>query len=198
MVEINRGPVITQFGVEPDFIENNRGRTRVRVGKIASLADDLAPSVALGLRARVSRGLARRLRVDYAVQDTALPEGFQPPTGRAKPWGTGHALVAATPFLEGPFAVLNADDFYGAGTYRILAEWLGRPSPRQEQALKLLREIAEPLRKEQQKQQEEQEQEQEQQEDQEQSQDGEGEEDFPAQVGNPKHVGHQAEHRCPL
>jgi S-DNA-T family DNA segregation ATPase FtsK/SpoIIIE len=42
VVEINRGPVITQFGVEPDFIENNKGRTRVRVSKITALADDLA------------------------------------------------------------------------------------------------------------------------------------------------------------
>jgi S-DNA-T family DNA segregation ATPase FtsK/SpoIIIE len=42
VVEINRGPTITQFGVEPDFIESRGGRTRVRVGKIAALADDLA------------------------------------------------------------------------------------------------------------------------------------------------------------
>ncbi len=42
VVEINRGPTITQYGVEPAFVENNRGRTRVRVSKIASLADDLS------------------------------------------------------------------------------------------------------------------------------------------------------------
>ncbi|MDX1435707.1 MAG: DNA translocase FtsK 4TM domain-containing protein [Anaerolineales bacterium] len=42
IVEINRGPTITQFGVEPDYLETRSGRTRVRVGKIASLADDLA------------------------------------------------------------------------------------------------------------------------------------------------------------
>jgi S-DNA-T family DNA segregation ATPase FtsK/SpoIIIE len=51
VVEINRGPVITQFGVEPDFIETRNGRMRVRVGKIASLADDLA----LALSARTIR-----------------------------------------------------------------------------------------------------------------------------------------------
>ena len=51
VVEINRGPTITQFGVEPDFIETRSGRTRVRVGKIASLADDLA----LALSARTIR-----------------------------------------------------------------------------------------------------------------------------------------------
>jgi len=42
VIEINRGPTITQFGVEPDFIETRNGRMRVRVGKIAALADDLA------------------------------------------------------------------------------------------------------------------------------------------------------------
>ena len=46
VVEINRGPTITQFGVEPDFVETRNGRTRVRVGKIAALADDLALSLA--------------------------------------------------------------------------------------------------------------------------------------------------------
>ena len=51
VVEINRGPTITQFGVEPDFVETRSGRTRVRVGKIASLVDDLA----LALSARTIR-----------------------------------------------------------------------------------------------------------------------------------------------
>ena len=51
VVEINRGPTITQFGVEPDFIESRNGRMRVRVGKIAALADDLA----LALSARTIR-----------------------------------------------------------------------------------------------------------------------------------------------
>ena len=46
VVEINRGPTITQFGVEPDFVETRAGRTRVRVGKIAALADDLALAMA--------------------------------------------------------------------------------------------------------------------------------------------------------
>ena len=46
VVEINRGPTVTQFGVEPDFVETRNGRTRVRVGKVASLADDLALALA--------------------------------------------------------------------------------------------------------------------------------------------------------
>jgi hypothetical protein len=87
------------------------------------------------VREVVARGLDRHLQVDYAVQDAALPAGFRPPAGRTKPWGTGHALLAAAPYLDGPCAVLNADDFYGAGTYRILADWLGTPRPASEHAL---------------------------------------------------------------
>ena len=68
------------------------------------------------VREVVARGLGRHLQVDFAVQDAALPAGFRPPAGRTKPWGTGHALLAAAPSLDGPCAVLNADDFYGAGT----------------------------------------------------------------------------------
>ena len=87
------------------------------------------------VREVVARGLGRHLQVDFAVQDAALPAGFRPPAGRTKPWGTGHALLAAAPSLDGPCAVLNADDFYGAGTYRILADWLGAPRPASEHAL---------------------------------------------------------------
>jgi dTDP-glucose pyrophosphorylase len=87
------------------------------------------------VREAVGRGLGRHLQVDYAVQDAALPAGFEEPEGRTKPWGTGHALFAASPYLNRPFAVLNADDFYGAATYRILADWLGAPHPPGEHAL---------------------------------------------------------------
>jgi hypothetical protein len=87
------------------------------------------------VREAADRGLSRHLRVDYAVQDARLPAGFQPPPGRTKPWGTGHALLAAAPYLDGPFAVLNADDFYGAATYRILADWIRQSRPRSEHAL---------------------------------------------------------------
>jgi hypothetical protein len=87
------------------------------------------------VREAVDRGMSRHLEVDYAVQDEHLPAGFQPPAGRTKPWGTGHALLSAAPYLDRPFAVLNADDFYGAGSYRLLAEWLHEPRPRGEHAL---------------------------------------------------------------
>jgi hypothetical protein len=76
------------------------------------------------VRAAVGDRIAGRMPLAYAVQGLALPQGVAPPPGRTKPWGTGHALLAAAPQLDGPFAVINADDFYGAGSYRVLAEFL--------------------------------------------------------------------------
>lgn len=61
----------------------------------------------------------------YVIQSLGdLPEGFSPPEGRTKPWGTGHAVLAAREWLDAPFAVANADDYYGADGFRVLAEYL--------------------------------------------------------------------------
>ena len=80
------------------------------------------------MREAVGDRIARGIPVDYAVQDSALPPGFAAPEGRRKPWGTGHATLCAAALVDGPFAVINADDFYGAATYRVLAEFLRAPA----------------------------------------------------------------------
>ena len=57
--------------------------------------------------------------VDYAHQTLdALPAGFSVPEGRQKPWGTGHAVLCARKCIDGPFAVINADDFYGRTAFQ--------------------------------------------------------------------------------
>ena len=77
---------------------------------------------------RVGKKYEKLLKVDYAFQQLDdLPEGFTVPEGREKPWGTGHALLAARDILDTPFAVINADDFYGADSYRQLAGYLSNP-----------------------------------------------------------------------
>ena len=53
-----------------------------------------------------------------------LPEGFSVPDGRTKPWGTTHAVLMAAEAIHEPFAVINADDFYGAESFRVIAEHL--------------------------------------------------------------------------
>ena len=76
-------------------------------------------------RAAVGSRYADRIEVDYAFQSMDdLPGGFTVPEGRVKPWGTGQAVYAARQLLDGPFAVINADDFYGADSYRKLAGYL--------------------------------------------------------------------------
>lgn len=63
--------------------------------------------------------------VEYVYQDLAnLPEGYSVPEGRVKPWGTGHATLSAIDAVDGPFAVINADDYYGPSAYEALYKFL--------------------------------------------------------------------------
>ncbi len=62
---------------------------------------------------------------DYAFQEiTMLPEGFSVPEGRKKPWGTAHALLQVRKLLDCPFAVINADDFYGKEGFKLLHDYM--------------------------------------------------------------------------
>jgi hypothetical protein len=66
-----------------------------------------------------------RIAVEYAFQELdKLPAGFSVPDGRTKPWGTTHAILMAAEVIDEPFAVINADDFYGAEGYRLLVQHL--------------------------------------------------------------------------
>ncbi len=67
----------------------------------------------------------KRVPVEYVFQELEkLPRGFSVPAGRTKPWGTTQAVLMAEGVIKEPFAVINADDFYGAESYRVLAEYL--------------------------------------------------------------------------
>lgn len=73
---------------------------------------------------KVTAGLERYLEVAYVYQETdKLPEGYTVPEGRVKPWGTGHAVLCAKEEIDGDFAVINADDFYGRGAFTTLADF---------------------------------------------------------------------------
>ena len=70
----------------------------------------------------VAARFERHIAVEYVFQELDdLPKGFVAPTGRIKPWGTTHATLMAAGVIHEPFAVINADDFYGAEAYRLLA-----------------------------------------------------------------------------
>ena len=75
-------------------------------------------------RETVGARFAGRIEVAYAFQKMDdLPQGFSIPEGRQKPWGTAHAVRAARHEITGPFAVVNADDFYGSDAYAVIADW---------------------------------------------------------------------------
>ena len=74
----------------------------------------------------IGKRFENKIKVEYAFQDIAdLPAGFTVPEGRTKPWGTAQALLAARHIVNEPFAVINADDFYGRSAYALLAAHLG-------------------------------------------------------------------------
>ena len=71
-----------------------------------------------------------RVQVKYAFQELEpLPEGRVAPVGRSKPWGTGHAVLAAAPLVKESFAVINADDYYGPSGFEKLASFLRQAKP---------------------------------------------------------------------
>ena len=76
-------------------------------------------------RERVGRHAEERFQVFYVFQDLdRLPAGFQVPVGRVKPWGTGHAVACCQGMVTGPFAVINADDFYGPSAFSAVYSYL--------------------------------------------------------------------------
>jgi hypothetical protein len=81
------------------------------------------------VRAHVDEGAGSKVEVVYVHQDLhAVPMGFVVTPGRSKPWGTGQALIAAAPKIEGNFIVANADDFYGREPMASLDAYLAQPS----------------------------------------------------------------------
>ncbi len=76
-------------------------------------------------RELIDGGAGRFMDVEYVFQDLDdIPEGFEVPAERVKPWGTAHAVYSARRALDGPFAVINADDYYGPGAFRVMYDFL--------------------------------------------------------------------------
>ena len=65
------------------------------------------------------------MEVAYVFQELEnIPDGFTVPVGRIKPWGTGHAVLSCIDILDGPFAVINADDYYGPEAFKMIYDYL--------------------------------------------------------------------------
>ena len=77
----------------------------------------------------IGNRLSKVINVKYAFQELSdLPEGFSVPEGRVKPWGTAHAIMAARNVVDGPFAVVNADDYYGPEGFKVIYDYLSQTS----------------------------------------------------------------------
>ncbi len=78
----------------------------------------------------VGKRIANRVKVDYAFQETdKLPEGYTCPADREKPWGTAHAILCCKDLVAEPFAVINADDYYGRSAFQKMADFLRSDTP---------------------------------------------------------------------
>jgi choline kinase len=79
------------------------------------------------VRKHVENIVGGTFQTEFVCQELGqLPEGFRAPPERIKPWGTAHAVLCAAEFVDGPFAVCNADDLYGPGAFRMLREEMSR------------------------------------------------------------------------
>lgn len=73
----------------------------------------------------IGNRIAEKMQVEYVFQDLHnLPEGYSVPKGREKPWGTGHAVLSCLSVVDGSFAVINADDYYGREAFQVIYDFL--------------------------------------------------------------------------
>ena len=75
-------------------------------------------------RERIGDRISDKIKVTYVYQEMKLPDGFAVPAGRAKPFGTGHAILSCIDALDAPFAVINADDYYGSHAFKVMYDYL--------------------------------------------------------------------------
>lgn len=116
---------IDPVGPDGEFIIDYSVFDAIRAGfrKVVFL---IAPGMFEDFEEAIGRRVSGHIETAYAFQslDRLLPEGYAVPEGRVRPWGTSHAVLCCREVVDGPFAMINADDFYGPGAYRIIYDWL--------------------------------------------------------------------------
>lgn len=121
----DRGHVIMDYSI---FDAMRFGFSKVVIVIKHSFAEDF--------KGTIGERIARVFPVEYAYQELdMLPAGFSIPEGRKKPWGTAHATLCAKDAVDGPFCVINADDFYGASAFRKACDFLAAERPASEHAM---------------------------------------------------------------
>ena len=85
----------------------------------------IKPEIEADFKAAIGDRIAKVMEVKYAYQlKEDLPEGYSVPADREKPWGTAHAAMAVRKLVDGPFAIINADDYYGPAAYQEIYDYL--------------------------------------------------------------------------
>ncbi len=106
------GEIILEYSVY-DAIEAGFGKAVFIIKK----------AIEKDFREIIGKRIEKMIDVEYAFQELdKIPAPYTIPEGRVKPWGTGHAILCAREFIDSPFAVINADDFYGRSGYAELAK----------------------------------------------------------------------------
>lgn len=106
---------------------------RAGFGKVVFV---IRESFAADFKDRFESKLKGKIEIEYVYQEIhKLPDGFVLPEGREKPWGTGHAILMAKEVIHEPFAAINADDFYGAEAYKVIADYLRNLTDSQKYAM---------------------------------------------------------------
>lgn len=82
-------------------------------------------SIEAEFKSHIGNRISKQIAVEYVFQELdKLPAGFSVPGGRVKPWGTAHAVLCCSQLIDGPFAVINADDYYGKEAFRMIYDQL--------------------------------------------------------------------------
>lgn len=117
---------LDQFGPNGEAIIDYSIFDAIRAG-FTKVVFIIRPEIEEAFRSRFDAKLAGKIEVAYVYQTVTsyVPEETDI-AGRTKPWGTGHALMCARDEVDGPFAIINADDFYGRDAFAILVQYFAR------------------------------------------------------------------------
>lgn len=97
----------------------------------------IRPDIEKDFKEVIGDRISNIIEVDYAYQTLDLPKDYQVPADRKKPWGTVHAVLAAKDLVDGPFLIINADDYYGKAVFKDFYEFLNDPANQRSDKLQI-------------------------------------------------------------
>lgn len=115
---------IDKIGPNGEIILELSAYDAIKVG-FEKIVFILREEIACEFKELIGNKLSEFVNVEYVIQDmNNIPDWFKIPDGRVKPWGTGHAILCAKDVVKSPFVVINADDFYGYESFKLMYDFL--------------------------------------------------------------------------